>query len=51
MKQYIDGQQWSELSKVAQRKVEDLFYPETELGLLRFSQINIGWMIEFLDDD
>ena len=52
MKQHIDGQQWNELSKVAQRKVEDLFNPETEpewRWAIHYFQINIGWMIEFLE--
>jgi len=52
MKQHINSQQWNELSKVAQRKVEDLFNPETEPELrwaVHYFQINIGWMIEFLD--
>jgi len=53
MKQHINSQQWNELSKVAQRKVEDLFNPETEPELrwaVHYFQINIGWMIEFLNE-
>jgi hypothetical protein len=52
MKQYINKQQWLELSKEEQEIIANFFfekYKTQKINALLHNNINIGFLIEFLD--
>lgn len=53
MKQFITREQWDELSEDAKIEIhKKSFTSDTRvIDMLNFKNINIGWMIEFLDEN